>query len=254
MTKSIPANQKETAMTERAIDRRDLLTAGAMLTAGAALLGSTGAAAQGAVAPGGGTAFAPEALPLPFDPKTITGLSEKLLVSHHDNNYVGAVKRLGAIKSQLAALDPATAPNFTLNGLKREELIAWNSMILHEIYFAGIGAPNRPGRALASAIEHSFGSEARWRAEFAAMGKSLGGGSGWVVLTYSHRDNRLVNQWAADHTMALAGATPVLVLDMYEHAYAIDYGAKAAAYVDAFMGAVNWSHADASFAHAADSR
>ncbi|MEY2927022.1 MAG: hypothetical protein RL367_1499, partial [Pseudomonadota bacterium] len=199
---------------------------------------------------GGGTTFAPQAVPLPFDPKTITGLSEKLLVSHHDNNYVGAVKRLGAIETQLAALDPATAPNFTLNGLKREELIAWNSMILHEVYFAGLGAPTRPGGALASAIEHSFGSEARWRSEFVAMGKALGGGSGWVVLTYSPRDHRLVNQWAADHTMALAGGTPILVLDMYEHAYAIDYGAKAAAYVDAFMGTVNWTSADGRFAKA----
>jgi Fe-Mn family superoxide dismutase len=245
-------------MTDRAIDRRDLLTAGAMLTAGAVVLGSTGATAQGTVplaaapAPVNGPAFAPQALPLPFDPKTIMGLSEKLLVSHHDNNYVGAVKRLGAIESQLTALDPATAPNFTLNGLKREELIAWNSMILHEVYFAGLGTPTRPGQPLASAIEHSFGSEARWRAEFIGMGKALGGGSGWVVLTYSQRDNRLVNQWAADHTMALAGSTPILVLDMYEHAYAMDFGAKAAAYVDAFMGAVNWTSADSRFAKAAN--
>lgn len=200
----------------------------------------------GAVAAGGPT-FTPQPLPLPFDPKAIAGLSEKLLVSHHDNNYLGAVKRLGAIESQLVALDPATAPSFTLNGLKREELTAWNSMILHEVYFAGIGAPNRPGRALASAIEQSFGNEARWRSEFVGMGKALGGGSGWVVLTYSARDNRLVNQWAADHTMTLAGATPILVLDMYEHAYAIDFGAKVAAYVDAFMGAVNWTSADSRF-------
>ena len=216
------------------------------------MLGSTGAAAQGVIASSAASAtFAPMALALPFDSKTITGLSEKLLVSHHDNNYVGAVKRLGAIGSQLTALDPATAPNFTLNGLKREELIAWNSMILHEAYFSGLGAPNRPGRALAAAIERDFGSEARWRNEFAAMGKALGGGSGWVVLTYSPRDNRLVNQWAADHTMALAGATPIMVLDMYEHAYAIDFGAKAAAYVDAFMGTVNWVAADGRFAKAA---
>lgn len=241
-------------MTEQAIGRRDLLKTGALLTAGAATLGSTGATAQAANPPGtlqpGAASFAPQPLALPFDPKLITGLSEKLLVSHHDNNYVGAVKRLGAIESQLAALDPAAAANFTLNGLKREELIAWNSMILHEVYFAGLGAPNRPGTALASAIERSFGSEGRWRSEFIGMGKALGGGSGWVVLTYSHRDNRLVNQWAADHTMALAGATPILVLDMYEHAYAIDFGAKAAAYVDAFMATVNWSSADQRFAKA----
>lgn len=238
-------------MTEPMIDRRGLLAAGAVMTVGAAAFAPAAAsAAATAAAPTATSGFAPQPLPLQFDPKTIIGLSEKLLVSHHDNNYAGAVKRLGTIEGQLAALDPATAPNFTLNGLKREELIAWNSMILHEIYFAGIGAPSRPGVALAAAIEHDFGSDSRWRAEFTAMGKALGGGSGWVVLAYSERDRRLVNQWAADHTMALAGSTPILVLDMYEHAYAIDYGAKAAAYVDAFMGTVNWTSADGRFAKA----
>jgi Fe-Mn family superoxide dismutase len=82
------------------------------------------------------------------------------------------------------------------------------------------------------------------------MGKALGGGSGWVVLTYSSRDKWLFNQWAADHAMALAGGTPILVLDMFEHAYAIDYGAKAAAYVDAFMGTINWTSADGRFSKA----
>jgi Fe-Mn family superoxide dismutase len=236
-------------MTDTMIDRRNLLAAGAMISVGAAVLTSAAGDAATAV-PGGTTSFTPQPVPLPFDPKSIAGLSERMLVSHHDNNYVGAVKRLGAIGSQLAALDPATAPGFVLNGLKREELIAWNSMILHELYFAGLGAPGRPGRALASAIERDFGSDARWRAEFVSMGKALGGGSGWVLLTYSHRDHRLVNQWAADHTMILAGGTPILALDMYEHAYAIDYGAKAAAYVDAFMGTVNWASADARFAKA----
>lgn len=249
------ANLKENAVTEPMIDRRGLLAAGAIMTVGAAALAPAAASAAATAAPlPAPPGFSPQPLPLPFDPKAITGLSEKLLVSHHDNNYAGAVKRLGMIAGQLAALDPTTAPSFTLNGLKREELIAWNSMILHEVYFAGIGAPTRPGAALASAIERDFGSEARWRAEFTGMGKALGGGSGWVVLTYSHRDKRLVNQWAADHTMALTGSTPILVLDMYEHAYAIDYGAKAAAYVDAFMGTVNWSHADTSFAQVAGRR
>lgn len=98
--------------------------------------------------------------------------------------------------------------------------------------------------------ERDFGGETRWRTEFIAMGKALGGGSGWVLLTYSHRDNCLVNKWAADHTMTLAGATLILALDMYEHAYAIDYGAKAAAYVDAFMGTLNWTSADSRFSKA----
>jgi Fe-Mn family superoxide dismutase len=231
-------------MSDPTLDRRGLLTGAAVVVVASGLVASE--TAQAAPAPAG---FTPQ--PLPFDPKTITGLSEKLLVSHHDNNYVGAVKRLGAIMSQVASLDPATVPGFPINGLKREELIAWNSMILHEVYFAGLGAPSKPGRALAASIERDFGSDARWRAEFAGIGKALGGGSGWVILTWSHRDRRLVNTWAADHTMTLAGGTPILVLDMYEHAYALDYGAKAAAYVDAFMATVNWSNADAQFARAA---
>ena len=75
------------------------------------------------------------------------------------------------------------------------------------------------------------------------MGKAMGGGSGWVLLTYSHRDRKLVNQWAADHTHGLAGGTPVLALDMYEHAYHMDYGAAAARYVDIYMEAIRWDNA-----------
>lgn len=222
------------------IDRRMALGLG--IAAGAASL--TGpAVAQGPASPS--PAFTPR--PLPFDAGTLPGLSAKLLTSHHDNNYVGAVKRLGAIKAEFAKLDPLAAPGFTLNGLKREELIAWNSMILHEIYFAGLGGASRPGARLAQAIERDFGSHARWTAEFTGMGKALAGGSGWVLLTWSERDNRLTNTWAADHTMTLAGGTPLLALDMYEHAYAIDYGAKAGDYVDAYMKVLSWDAASRRF-------
>jgi Fe-Mn family superoxide dismutase len=179
--------------------------------------------------------------PLRCDPQKLRGLSERLIVSHYENNYGGAVKRLNAITDQLANLDFATAPVYVANGLKREELIAANSMILHELYFDGLGGAGGESQgALRGLIERDFGSVAKWHTQFTAMGKALGGGSGWVLLTYSSRDNNLVNQWAADHTHALAGATPVLALDMYEHSYHIDYGAKAAAYVDAFMQNIDW--------------
>ena len=184
-----------------------------------------------------------EPKPLSIDPKSINGISEKVLVSHYQNNYVGAVKRLNAIGAQLADLDFAKAPNFVVNGLKREELIAANSMILHEIYFDGLGGGGTPKNALIDAITRDFGSLERWRSEFSAMGKAQGGGSGWVILAYSPRDRRLVNQWAADHTTTLAGGRPVLVLDMYEHAYHMDYGAAAAKYVDIFMEAIRWENA-----------
>jgi Fe-Mn family superoxide dismutase len=184
---------------------------------------------------------------LPFDPAKIKGLSEKLLVSHYENNYSGAVRRLNTIAAQLASLDMANAPVFVVNGLKREELIAANSMIIHELYFDGLGGEGDPKGPLAEAIARDFGSLARWKAEFAAMGRALGGGSGWVLLTWSPRDKRLINTWAADHTMTLAGGRPILALDMYEHAYAMDFGARTPAYVDAFMQAIRWDNAAALF-------
>jgi Fe-Mn family superoxide dismutase len=209
--------------------------------AAAATLVERPASAQTA-APTGAWPVTYEAKPLSLDPKAIKGISEKVLVSHYENNYVGSVKRLTAISTQLAELDFAKAPNFVVNGLKREELIATNSMILHEVYFDSLGG-GAPGGALAQAIARDFGSVDRWRTEFAAMGKAEGGGSGWVILSYSPRDKRLVNQWAADHTTTLAGGRPILVLDMYEHAYHMDYGAAAARYVDVFMEAIRWDNA-----------
>ena len=185
---------------------------------------------------------------LPFDPAALQGLSDKLLRSHHQNNYGGAVKRLNAIRTQLAALDFAAAPGFQLNGLKREELIATNSMLLHELYFSSLGGDGQTmAPAMTLALEASFGSVERWRSEFVAMGKALGGGSGWVLLSFQPRDGTLVNQWAADHTHALAGGVPMLALDMYEHAYHIDFGAAASSYVDAFMSNIDWAPAYARY-------
>ena len=132
-----------------------------------------------------------------------------------------------------------------INGLKREELIASNSMILHELYFDSLGGGGQPERDLRGALARDFGSVEKWQIQFGAMGKALGGGSGWVLLTYSPRDKKLVNQWAADHTCCLAGASPILALDMYEHSFHMDYGAKAAAYVDAFMNNVAWEKVSA---------
>ena len=178
--------------------------------------------------------------PLGCDPQRIKGMSEKLIVSHYENNYGGAVKRLNLIEEQLAELDFNTAPGYLVNGLKREQLIATNSMVLHELFFNGLGEESAPDTELMSIIERDFGSYERWRSEFVAMGKAQGGGSGWVLLTYSPRDGRLINQWAMDHTTILAGGRPILALDMYEHSYHMDYGAKAATYVDAFMAAICW--------------
>ncbi|MEQ1930998.1 MAG: Fe-Mn family superoxide dismutase [Parvularculaceae bacterium] len=218
--------------------RRTIIAAGA----GEAASSTSGAAGQE-------IAYAPR--PLPFAPGSIAGFSQRLLTSHHDNNYAGAVKRLGAIQMQLAARDLAVEPGFLLNGLKREELIALNSMILHEVYFASFAGSASPGKALSTQIELDFGSVERWRSEFAAIGRALGGGSGWVLLTFSPRAGRLLNGWSADHSMTAADGPALIALDMYEHAYALDYGADAPAYVDAFMSALRWDQADAAFKKAA---
>lgn len=223
------------------IDRRDAMLAG--LVASVAILGQGCATAQNA-----SVASGLQPSPLPFDPTTIPGFSERIIVSHHQNNYTGAVNRIGAIRGEVAKLDMPTTPGFMINGLKREELLAINSMILHEAYFASLGkGGSRPGPRLSNQIEKDFGSHEKWRLEFVAMGKALGGGSGWVLLTWSPRLGQLTNQWAADHTMTIGDGRILLALDMYEHAYHMDFGARAAAYVDVFMGALDWANADKVF-------
>jgi superoxide dismutase, Fe-Mn family len=185
--------------------------------------------------------------PLSCDPARVKGMSERLIISHYENNYGGAVKRLNLIDEQLAQLEFDKAAGFLINGLKREQLIAMNSMIPHELFFDGLGEQSEPRGTLHEAIGRDFGSFERWRAEFAAIGKALGGGSGWVLLSWSPRDRKLVNQWAADHCHTLAGGTPILALDMYEHSYHMDFGAKAAGYVDCFIGVIHWQNAERHF-------
>jgi len=198
-----------------------------------------------------------EVQPLAFEPERLRGLSARLLQSHHQNNYAGAVKRLQAIRTQLSALDWASAPGYVVNGLKREELIAANSMTLHELYFAGLGGdgvlkPSGKPAGFAVGLKRDFGSVERWRAEFMALAAAMGGGSGWALLSWSDRERRLVNNWAADHTHLLAGATPLLALDMYEHAYHMDFGADAKAYAAAFMENIDWDGASLRYAAAVE--
>jgi len=224
---------------------------GVALAAGTTV-GSPAAAQTAGPGSAGPKALTFDVKPMPFDPTKIKGLSEKILTSHYANNYTGAVKRLNQVTEQLAALDYAKAPGYLINGLKREELMATNSMILHEVYFAGLSPEEtRPGQVLAEALARDFGSFEWWRAQFVAMGKAEGGGSGWVLLTWDPRDKRLINTWAADHTTTLASGQPILALDMYEHAYQMDYGAKAGDYVEAFMQAIRWANADSLYAQLA---
>jgi Fe-Mn family superoxide dismutase len=195
--------------------------------------------------------------PIHCRPWLLNGLSVKLIESHYENIYGGALRRLNAITKELESLDFENTPGHVINGLKREELIALNSTLLHELYFASLGgasapvpkghADPRPAGALAEALTRDFGSFERWRSQFIAMGMALAGGSGWVLLVYLPRDRRLVNQYASEHCQALAGGIPILALDMYDHAYHIDFGADARTYIYAFMRNVDWKAVQARY-------
>ena len=180
-------------------------------------------------------------------PWAMSGLSTQLLESHYENNYGGALRRLNAITEQLESLDWATTPGHVINGLKREELIALNSTLLHELYFASLGGEGKRTKTMSEALARDFGSEQAWRTQFSAMGYALGGGSGWVLLSWVPRDGKLINQYASDHSQSIAGAVPILALDMYEHAYHIDFGANARGYVDAFLRNVDWQAVEGRF-------
>ncbi len=227
--------------------RRKLLQSAAVAGAGAALFtgmgGGTamGESTTGPLAPAYRGEHAIE--PLPFDPKKLRGLSEKLIVSHHANNYAGAVKRLNAIEKQLGSLPRDAAP-FQFGSLKREELIASNSMRLHELYFANLGGDGRAEGRAARLLKDAYGSLEAWEHDFRQTALSLGGGSGWVVVAWDRKGEALHNHWAWDHAHQSVGGEPVLVLDVYEHAYHMDYGAATKAYVDAFLANVRWEEVE----------
>jgi len=180
--------------------------------------------------------------PLYCRPWTLNGISARLIESHYENNYGAALNRLNAISEEIEQLDLGNTSGQSLARLKRDEIGALNSTLLHELYFASLGGDGRVvPDALGSAIAKDFGSVDRWRQEFVGIANGLAGGSGWVLLTYVPRDGRLINQMTSEHDPSIAGGVPILALDMYEHAYHIEFGANAAAYIAAFMRNIDWS-------------
>ena len=177
--------------------------------------------------------------PLPFEPGKLKGLSEKLITSHHQNNYGGAVKRLNQIQQQIGGL-PKDATPYQMGAPKREELIATNSMILHEFYFGNLGGDGKASGTIVDLLKARYGSIEAWEHDFRLTSMALGGGSGWVILNYTPHDDAVHTYWSGDHTQNLAWGTPLLVMDMYEHAYQMDYGANAKSYIDAFFQNINW--------------
>ncbi len=227
------------ALSEVPMERREALGTLLAGAASAALAPSLNAAGRAMPEAPAAKAGVRAIQPLPFDPKKLDGLSEKLILSHHDNNYAGAVKNLNKVEHELAQATADTPP-FVVGGLKQSQLTFANSKLLHEHYFANLGGSGRPEGPVATALARAWGSLDRWEQEFRAVGTSLGGGSGWVVLALDAQTGDLRNAWSGNHTQAPVLGFPLLVMDMYEHAYQMDYGAAAAKYVDAFFANANW--------------
>lgn len=223
--------------------RRDVVRGAAALgvLAAAAPLAPAAAAAPAPNPAANAFAYQHSPVPLPFNAGGLKGISEKLIQSHWENNYGGSVRALNAVRARLsrALADPET-PAYVYNGLKREQLMRTGSVVLHELYFANLGGDGKPAPGMRTRIAASFGTFDAWEAEFRKIAQGLGGGSGWVVLGFNDELGLLENYWMADHSTAPASTRPLLVLDMYEHSYQMDYGAAAARYIEAFFQNVDW--------------
>ena len=191
--------------------------------------------------------------PLFCRPWTLNGIQPLLIESHYEHNYGSAVRRLNAVSAELAEFDVASAAPQALGRLKREQASLLGSTLLHELYFASLGGDGRSVPPdMSEALVRDFGSVDRWRQEFVALAESLGGESGWIVLGYVPRDRRLINQSMTEHAQSIPGAIPILALDMYEHAYHLEFGANQTAYIAAFMRNILWSAVEARYPGALD--
>ncbi|EPR18024.1 hypothetical protein M527_14250 [Sphingobium indicum IP26] len=168
-----------------------------------------------------------------------------------ENNYIGSVKTLNAIETRLAAAmaDPDLPP-VVYGGLKREELHRTGSVVLHEIYFDGLGGNGQAGGRIRDALAQTWGSFDAWQAELRRTGMSLAGGSGWAILAWNHHTRSLHNHWAWDHMHGAAAGIPILALDMYEHSFHMDYGTQAAKYIDAWFANLDWEAIDRRYTQA----
>lgn len=190
--------------------------------------------------PGGGADFGRhEVVPLPFDAAKLKGLSQQLISNHHGKNYAGAVKNLNKTEEDLAKVGRDSAA-YLVSGLKRAELTFTNSVIYHEHYFANLGGNGKLSGRIEKLLGDVWGGVGKWEDSFISTGMSLGGGSGWTVLSYNFHTGELRNYWSDNHTTALAYGKPLLVMDMFEHAYQLDYGPNHAKYIEAFFENINW--------------
>lgn len=172
----------------------------------------------------------------------LDGFSDQLLKNHF-TLYEGYVANVAKLSDLISAKDPAS-PEFA--ELKRRLGWEWNGMRLHELYFENLTPAPQPladDSLLKKEIERIYGGVEKWQKNFAAAGSMRG--IGWVILYYDPRSKELFNAWINEHDGGhLAGATPLLVMDVFEHAYMLDYQLKKADYIEAFLKAIDWKKVD----------
>lgn len=189
-----------------------------------------------------------EPKPLPFK-KALIGISEKTMALHHDKLYVGYVNKTNEINEKLKAswedekfLVSANQSYSDLRSLKDGQTFATNGVYLHEYYFNVLGGEGKPVGALAEAVNESFGSVEAFLKYFRACGMAA---RGWAVLAWdTHEATLRVYTGDAHNQGGVWGAIPIVVLDVYEHAYFIDYGSDRATYIDDFFKNLNWAAAN----------
>ncbi|MEH6631137.1 MAG: Fe-Mn family superoxide dismutase [Halopseudomonas aestusnigri] len=188
---------------------------------------------------------------IPFKAHKIVGISPELLEGLYENIYGGAIRCLNDVETMIAAYSKDTPWSTNIERLKSQELQLVNEIILHEIYFDSIGEDGGEvldDQTLESALLASFGSITKWQTIFTAMALATQNGStqskfvgnGWVVLAWSNRQRRLINIASNKASETLVDAHPILVLNINEDAYALDYGSDRKSYVDAFMNNIQW--------------
>lgn len=172
----------------------------------------------------------------------LKGISQKTIDNHFGKLYQGYTKKWQEIQTKLAVVDKSSAnASFSdLRELKVEESFTADAIILHEAYFDILGGSGegKPEGKILDLITKDFGSVEKWQEEFKALGLCS---RGWVVLYFDFNDGKLRNGLMDTHNLyAICGITPLLVMDMYEHAYFMDFGTDKKAYIEAFFQNLNW--------------
>jgi Fe-Mn family superoxide dismutase len=172
----------------------------------------------------------------------LDGISDNQISQHRDILYKGYVAKLNEIEEKLKAVNIATANQIQsdLRALKSDETFALNGVVLHELYFENLGgAGSKPDGGVKDLIERDFGSTDKFIAEFKACGMAA---RGWVVAAFSVYDMKLHTYCLDTHNYNVpVAAIPLLVMDVYEHAYVIDYGVKRPPYIEAFVKNIDWA-------------